>query len=340
MLPSAETIRRLETLIAFPTVSRESNLGLIEWVRAKANLFATVGAAVLSAVPHMIEATRGKRFHIALSYDEEVGCLGVPRLLDDFRGAGVRPSACIVGEPTGMALVVGHKGASVYRCRVHGRAAHSALAPSGATAIAYAACLISRLREIDARLRQTEKRHPSYDIGHSTLNVGVIHGGVASNIVAEDCEFRFDIRHLPWTESRAIVRELESFARDELLPEMRAIAPEASIVFACVGEVPALETDETLPLVRGVSRLLATTAAPAHVGFGSEAGLFSAAGIPTVVCGPGSIAQAHGADEFVTFEQLSRCERFLQTLICSADLALPDGTHGNSAGTVGERACR
>jgi acetylornithine deacetylase len=278
----------------------------------------------------MLEAAERSCFHVALSYDEEVGCLGVPRLIEDLRRSGVRPGACIVGEPTEMGLVIGHKGASVYRCRIHGRAQHSARAPNGVNAINYAACLISRLREIDARLRRSEKRHASYDIGHSTLNVGVIRGGVASNIVAEDCEFRFDIRHLPWTDARAIVQELRAFAREELLPDMRSIAPEASIGFECVGEVPALETDADLPLVRLASRLLETGAEPTRVGFGSEAGLFDAAGIPTVICGPGSIAQAHQADEFVTFEQLGRCERFLHKLIDCTDFI----------GPAGESSCR
>jgi acetylornithine deacetylase len=394
--PSADTIRRLEKLISFPTVSRDSNLDLIEWVseelagyglasrltydreRRKANLLATIGtacegaglvlsghtdvvpvdgqtwstdpfhativengvygrgaadmkgfiAAVLAAVPQMLEAADRSCFHIALSYDEELGCLGAPGLIEDLCRAGARPGACIVGEPTEMGLVIGHKGASVYRCRIHGRAQHSARAPDGVNAIDYAARLISRLCEMDARLRRTERRHPSYDIGHSTLNVGVIRGGVASNIVPEDCEFRFDIRHLPWTDARAIVHELEEFARAELVPDMRSIAPEASVVFECVGEVPALETDADLPLVRLASQLLETTAAPTRVGFGSEAGLFDAAGIPTVICGPGSIAQAHQADEFVTFGQLARCERFLRRLIDCTDFEV-----------AGERSC-
>lgn len=397
MTPSADTIRRLEKLIAFPTVSRDSNLGLIEWVRdelagygltsrltydrehRKANLLATIGmardgaglmlsghtdvvpvdgqqwntdpfratisddriygrgaadmkgfiAAVLTAVPQMLEASERSCFHIALSYDEEVGCLGVPRLIEDLCRSGARPGACIVGEPTEMRLVIGHKGASVYRCRIHGRAQHSARAPNGVNAINFAACLISRLREIDARLRRSEKRHASYNVGHSTLNVGVIRGGVASNIVAEDCEFRFDIRHLPWTDARAIVQELEVFARNELLPDMHRIAPEASIAFECVGEVPALETDEDQAIVRLASQLLETTAPPARVGFGSEAGLFDAVGIPTVICGPGSIAQAHQADEFVTFEQLGRIERFLRKLTDCTDFG----------GASGERSC-
>jgi acetylornithine deacetylase len=388
MSPSAAVLGRLEKLIAFRTVSRDSNLGLIEWVRdelatqgvksrltydnerRKANLFATIGASradgglvlsghtdvvpvdgqdwktdpfeatvadgkiygrgatdmkgfiavVLASVPEMLRRQSDEPLYIALSFDEEVGCLGVPRLLEDIRQAGVRPRGCVVGEPTNMEVVIGHKGASVHRCTVLGRPAHSSLAPEGVNAISYAASLIDRLRQIAVRLYETETAHSGYDIAHTTVNVGVINGGVASNIVAERCEFRFDIRYLPWTAPRSIVDELYAFAQKELLPEMRAIAPEASISFECVGQVPALATEAGAPLVSCVSRLLAATQAPTQVGFGTEAGLFDAAGIPALICGPGSIAQAHKPDEFVTLEQLARCEQFIQTLIRSTEL--------------------
>ncbi len=381
--PSAEVLGRLEKLIAFPTVSRDSNLGLIEWVRdelarqgvasrlsydderRKANLFATLGplrpgglvlsghtdvvpvdgqdwktdpfraviadgrvygrgsadmkgfiAVVLAAVPKMLAGARAgdPPFHIALSYDEELGCVGAPRLIDDFRAAGIQPARCVVGEPTSMRLVNGHKGGIVHRCRVHGRAAHSALAPQGVNAISYAALLITRLREIAQRLQRTEAPDAGYDVPHTTFNVGTISGGIASNIVAELCEFRFDIRYLPSTSPQSLVEELRATA-DELLAEMRAVAPEAAITFERVGGILPLATDAAAPIVGEVSRLLGTTEAPTRVGFGTEAGLFDAAGIATVICGPGSIAQAHKPNEFVSFEQLARCERFVEALI-------------------------
>ena len=286
-VPAATTLSRLEKLVAFATVSRDSNLGVIEWVRdelaaqgvasrltydndrRKANLFATIGdggthggivlsghtdvvpvdgqdwktdpfkatllnervhgrgaadmkgfiAVVLAAVPEMLVRKGGKPLHIALSYDEEVGCLGVPRLLEDLSNSGIRPAGCVVGEPTGMSLVIGHKGASVHTCNVHGRAANSSLAAHGVNAISYAAAVIAQLRQLSKRLWETEAPHSGYDVEHTMLNVGVIKGGVASNIVAENCEFRFDIRHLPSTSPASIVRELERFAADELLPQ-------------------------------------------------------------------------------------------------------------------------
>jgi acetylornithine deacetylase len=379
IVPSAPVLSLLEKLIAFPTVSRDSNLGLIEWVRdelahqgvpsrlsyddgrRKANLFASIGSArtgglvlsghtdvvpvdgqdwktdpfqavmtedrvfgrgsadmkgfiavVLAAVPKML--AQPNTIHIALSYDEELGCLGAPRLIEDFRAAGIQPARCIVGEPTNMRLVNGHKGGVVHRCRVQGRAAHSALAPQGVNAISYAAVLISRLRDTAQRLQKTERSDAAYDIPHSTLNVGTISGGIASNIVAESCEFRFDIRFLPWTAPDSIVEELRAAAA-ELLQEMHAIAPEAAITFERVGGILPLATDPSAPIVTDVSRVLGTTEPPTRVGFGTEAGLFDAAGISTVICGPGSIAQAHKPDEFVTFEQLARCERFVRALV-------------------------
>jgi len=381
MAPSQAVLSRLEKLIGFPTVSRDSNLGLIEWVRdelgrlgvqcrlsydderRKANLFATIGApgagglvlsghtdvvpvdgqdwrtdpfraviadervygrgsadmkgfiaVVLAALPGMLARKSDRPIHIALSYDEELGCLGAPRLIDDFRAAGIQPARCVVGEPTSMGLVNGHKGGIVHRCRVQGRAAHSALAPQGVNAISYAALLVAQLREIAQRLENTETPDAGYDVPHTTLNVGTISGGIASNIVAASCEFRFDIRYLPHTSPQSIVDELQQ-AAGELLVEMRAIAPEAAITFERVGGILPLATDAKAPIVGEVSRLLGTAQAPTKVGFGTEAGLFDAAGISTVICGPGSIAQAHKPNEFVTLEQLALCERFVQALV-------------------------
>lgn len=379
MQPSAATMSRLETLIGFPTISCDSNLGLIEWVRDelhrqgvacrltydgaknKANLFATVGegsgglvlsghtdvvpvsgqdwhtdpfkacvtdgrlygrgaadmkgflAVMLALVPQM-EATSAAPFHLALSYDEEVGCLGVPGLLEDLERSGVRPSGCIIGEPSNMNLVIGHKGASVHRCTVLGRPAHSSLAPQGVNAISAAAALIAHLEQMGARLSVSEASFPA-EIPYTTFNVGVIDGGTVSNIVAQSCEFRFDIRHIPGTSPQTFIEELELFAEEKLLPRMRAVAPEAAIQFEHLGGIPAFTVDAASPLAVEVKRLLGRGCETKVVDFGTEAGLFQNAGIPTIVCGPGSIAQAHKPDEYIALEQLARCELFLQSLI-------------------------
>jgi len=386
--PSAETLAITERLIAFPTVSRESNLDLIHWVeqrlrgqgaqcrltydedRRKANLFATIGpavdggiilsghsdvvpvdgqrwttdpftaqirddrlfgrgsadmkgfiAAALALVPRWLAANKAQPLHIALSYDEEVGCLGVRRMLEDVTATGLHPRGCIVGEPTGMKLVAGHKGCAIHNCTVTGRAAHSSLAPQGVNAIEYAARLIVRLREMADRLVTEERHHDGFDIAHSTICTVMIGGGIATNIVPERCEFHFDIRHLPWTSAEAIVVELQAYADETLLPQMRAVAPESAISFRQVADVPAFDIAPDASLVAYADALLASRGTPSYVGFGTEAGLFQKAGIPSVICGPGHIAQAHKADEYVALDQLAACEAFLNAML-DRDLAV------------------
>ncbi|QTH23830.1 acetylornithine deacetylase [Rhizorhabdus wittichii] len=371
----------LRTLVGFPTVSADSNMALIEWVRdylaghgveahltfdaagRKANLFATVvpgdGGLILSGhtdvvpvtgqqwssdpfaaelrdgrvygrgtcdmkgfiavalalVPEMRALDGARPLHLALSYDEELGCRGAPRMIDDLVRRGVRAGGCIVGEPTGMKAIIGHKGAGMYRCTVTGRAAHSSLAPTGVNAIEYAACIVMKLREIGRRLEAIEPRHAGFDVPYSTIQVNRIDGGTAGNIVADRCEFRIDIRHLPATDRAALIAEVAAHVADELLPEMRLRAPEAAISIEEVADIPPFEIAADASLVREVVRSNSVEGACGHVAFGSEAGLFQRAGIPTVICGPGSIEQAHRPDEFVAIEQLERCDGMLRTML-------------------------
>ncbi len=270
-------------------------------------------AIVLSAAPMMARSDRP--FHIALSYDEEVGCIGGRELVADLMAAGIRPSGCVVGEPTGMRPVLGHKGANAFSCEVRGREAHSSLAPHGVNAVEYAARLVSHLWTISERLKRTEKRHPGFDIPFSTINTGVIGGGVMANIVPAECRFRFDIRHLPWTRPEAIVRELREVAGAEMLPAMRAVSPEAGITFRAIGHVPAFDMPPDDPFVRRVERAANSNGDHGYVAFGTEAGLFQQAGIPTVVCGPGFIDQAHKPNEFISLDQLCLGETFVWNLI-------------------------
>lgn len=270
-------------------------------------------AIVLAAAPRM--AASGRPFHIALSYDEEVGCIGARDLVADLVAAGIRPSGCIVGEPTGMRPVLGHKGANAFSCEVRGREAHSSLAPHGVNAVEYAARLITHLWTIGERLKRTEKRHPGFDIPYTTINAGVIGGGVMANIVPAECKFRFDIRHLPWTKPETIVRELREVAGAEMLPAMRAIAPAAGIAIRPIGHVPAFDMPPDDPFVRRVERAAGSNGDHGYVAFGTEAGLFQQAGIPTLVCGPGSIEQAHKPNEFISLSQLALGEAFVWNLI-------------------------
>jgi acetylornithine deacetylase len=271
-------------------------------------------AVVLAKVPDLLRRPRGEPIHLALSFDEEIGCLGVRHLLNDLEQRGVHPRACIIGEPTSMQVVVGHKTGTSYTCEVEGLEAHGALAPFGVNAIEYAARLIVQIRNVAQRLIAEERRHEGYEVPHSTLQTGVIEGGHASNIVPRLCRFRFDMRSLPWTAPDALIAELEAFAHNELVPEMRRIAPHADIRIQRKGNVPGFAIDTDAALVRYVRRVLGNAARDGYVAFGSEAGLFQQAGIASVICGPGSIRHAHKPDEYVELEQLAACEMFIERL--------------------------
>lgn len=270
-------------------------------------------AAVLALVPELAAAKLTRPVHLAFSYDEEVGCVGVERLLQVLRQEGVRPAFCIVGEPTSMQVVVGHKAKRSMRVTVTGRTVHSALAPSGVNAVDYGALVVLRMREIAARLAAHGGRDPLYDVPHTTAHTGVFRGGTALNIVPDravvDCEFRV----LPSEDADALVAELRAYAAD-LTAEMRVRAPEAGIEVEVFAGFPGLETAPQAE-VAVLAKQFSGRDGHGKVAFGTEAGRFDEMlGVPTVVCGPGSIEQAHKADEFVAAAQLAECERFLGRL--------------------------
>jgi acetylornithine deacetylase len=366
----------LERLVSFPTVSRDSNLPLIEFVREflnscgastriymdtggrKANLYASIGPAeqpgiLLSGHTDVVPVDgqkwatdpfelrqRGERLYargssdmkgflacalhaarraaaaplrmplqLAFSYDEEIGCLGVRSLIDDMAGWSHLPRFCIVGEPTLLRPAVGHKGKTAFTATCHGRAAHSANPGLGVNAIHMAADLIGRIRERQADIAQSGLRDATYEVPYTTLHVGVIQGGTVLNIVPSRCKLEFEFRNIP-NENAA-----------ELTASLRADA--AAIAAKCgTGidldidhEYPALDTPPNAEVVELAGELTGHRE-PIKVGYGSEAGLFSGRlGIPTVVCGPGSIDQAHKPDEFVALEQLQACDTMMDALI-------------------------
>ncbi|WXL28023.1 acetylornithine deacetylase [Ectopseudomonas mendocina] len=370
----------LARLIAFPTVSRDSNLALIGFVRdyleglgvaceldynsdqSKANLYARFGpdipggvllsghtdvvpvdgqnwtvppfelterdgrlygrgtadmkgyiACVLAAVPQLLSAPLRVPVHLAFSYDEEVGCLGVRTLLEKIRQQPNPPAICIIGEPTELKPVLGHKGKLAMRCQIHGAACHSAYAPQGVNAIEYAAKLINRLGEIGQRLSAVERHDPRFDPPYSTVQTGLIQGGRALNIVPAECQFDFEVRALPSDDPEQVAEELRAYAESELLPEMRSRSEASKIEMKSLSAYPGLATDpnsaaaELLALLSG-SRDFGTVA------FGTEGGLFDQAGVPTVICGPGSMDQGHKPDEFVSQQQLDACDAMLNRL--------------------------
>jgi acetylornithine deacetylase len=377
-------------LVEIETVSRNSNLGLIEMVRdflgglglatqltydarnAKANLFATIPAAdgrvnggivfsghtdvvpvdgqdwhtppfravidndrlygrgsadmkgylgsLLSLVPELVEAKLADPVHLAFSFDEEVGCLGVPLLLADMRDRGIYPTGCIVGEPTSMRPVVAHKGLNHYRCCVVGRSVHSSLTPSGVNAIEYAARIICFIRDLADEFCRTGPFDEDFDVPYTTAQTGLVRGGVALNTVPNVCEFDFEIRDLPGTDVGRLLRSIEAYA-EGLEAQMKAVFDGASVTLSCLGAAPSLSEVEASSIVQLV-RALTHDAVRRKVAYGTEAGYFSKAGIPTVVCGPGNIEQAHRPNEFVELRQLRRCEAFLRSATL---LAVPKG---------------
>ncbi|MBK1669657.1 acetylornithine deacetylase [Rhodovibrio sodomensis] len=379
--PSAETRRILADLIAFDTVSRNSNLALIEYVRAqlaelgveselthddagrKANLYATIGptdrggialsghtdvvpvddqtwasdpfelreadgrlygrgtadmkgflACVLAYAPAFARAQLSAPVHLCFSYDEEVGCLGVQKLLTPLLQRDVRPAAAIIGEPTGMEVINAHKGKLSMRAEVTGFACHSAYAPDGVNAALAAARLAAKLGEIAERKIAEGPFDPAYDVAHTTVHLGVLEGGTALNIVPSAARLDFEVRNLPGDDPHVLVQEAIDYARREIEPAMQAVRPGTGFSFAELSHFPALDTDPGHDVVV-LAKALAGKNATGKVAFGTEAGRFKDAGIPAVVCGPGLIAQAHKPDEFVALDQLAACERFLGGLL-------------------------
>ncbi|WP_233884706.1 acetylornithine deacetylase [Paraburkholderia flagellata] len=271
-------------------------------------------ACVLAATPSIVERKLSMPVHIAFSYDEEVGCLGVRPMLAELEKRAHKPRLCIIGEPTEMKPVLGHKGKLAMRCRVKGAACHSAYAPYGVNAIQYAARLISRLESIGEELAQPEHHDERFDPPYSTVQTGIVTGGRALNIVPAECEFDFEVRSVPGFDAQSVAERIESYAQAELLPKMRKVQADTDICFEPLNAYPGLAT----PPGSEAAQLLAVISERRDFGtvaFGTEGGLFTRAGIPTVVCGPGSMEQGHKPDEFVSVDQLGRCDAMLTRLV-------------------------
>ncbi len=376
-----ETLEILERLIAFPTVSRDPNAPLMDYVAellrasgiesvlvpnedgSKANLFASVGGheggVMLSGHTDVVpvdgqdwtrppfELTRGEGrlygrgtadmkgfvaasiaamlraakmdlanpLHIALSYDEELGCLGVHSLIDLIAKGPARPSMCIVGEPTDLRVATGHKGKIGMRAICRGVEAHSALAPSGMNALHLAADLMSEIRAEQVKLAETGLRDGDYDVPYSTLHVGKLNGGVMLNIVPNHAVMEFELRNLAGDPPDDVLAPIHA-AAERLTAEARERFPQAGgIEIETFNTYPGLDTPGTAEVVRFVQSLTGANGT-IKVAYGTEGGLFTEKlGLPTVVCGPGSMAQGHKADEFVTEEQMTRCDAMLSELL-------------------------
>ncbi len=376
----ARTTEILEQLIAFPTVSADSNLELIDFVhahleslgarctvtrspdRATANLFATLGppvdggvvlsghtdvvpvvgqpwssdpfaartdngriygrgscdmkgfiACALALAPRFAALELARPLHLAFTYDEETGCLGAPLMLAELGRSGPRPAAAIIGEPTGMQVVGGHKGCFEYTTEVRGLEGHASTPARAVNAVEYAVRYIHRLLALGAELEGRAPTASPFDPPHTTVSVGAIEGGIARNVVARECRFEWEMRPVVGADAAFVHTALDDYVQHTLLPEMRSRSAEAAITTETIAEVDGLEP---LPDSPALALACALTGANTSgvVAFGTEAGLYQGAGIPAVLCGPGSIDQAHKPDEYVEIAQLEACLAMLGRL--------------------------
>ena len=376
-----QTEKILEKLIAYPTVSRDSNLAMIQYIesylgeygitsnltfndeKTKANLYAVFGpgqtggvmlsghsdvvpvdgqdwsvaafellekndrfygrgttdmkgfiASVLAMVPRALACKLAHPIHLAFSYDEEIGCVGVRRMIDMLESASARPRFCIIGEPTGLKIAIAHKGKIGAICQCHGVEAHSALATQGLNAIYLAAEMITAIREIQTDIINNTEHDHDFGVPYSTLHVGTIQGGTALNIIPNLCQFKFEIRNLKSNDAMEIMRRVQNCAA-EIVARYRSDFPQTGIDIEIFNQYPALDTPPDEDVVKFV-RALVECEKPVKIDFGSEGGLFQKRlSVPTVVCGPGSMAQGHKPDEYILKSELERCDRFLSCLL-------------------------
>lgn len=272
-------------------------------------------AIALSYAPAFAAADLKTPIHYAFSYDEEVGCIGVRPLIAHIGALAVQPRMAIVGEPTEMQIICAHKGKLGMRCRVEGRSCHSSLAPRGVNAVEYAAEVVAHLRGMARRFASEGPFDPGFDIPHTTVHTGVFRGGTALNIVPSVCEFDFEFRYLPEEDPAALLAQVQRYAHETLEPEMKAVAPEAGFSWHELSSTPGLDTapdDEVVTLAKA----LAGQNGHSKVAFATEASLFQkSGGIPSVVCGPGNIDQAHKPDEYIELSEVAKGEAFMRRLL-------------------------
>lgn len=271
-------------------------------------------ACALALAPQFMEADLKLPLHFGFTYDEEIGCLGARVMLDELRSVGPQPRMCIVGEPTMMKLVEGHKGCCEYTTHFTGLEGHGSEPERGVNAVEYAVRYVARLMEIAEDLKKRTPENSNFVPRHSTIQIGRMAGGIARNIIAGSCEVEWELRHVNEDDYMFTHEHIRTFVEQTLLPQMRTSYPDANILTQIMGEVAGLKPmahNEVVELVR----VLTGNQEPAElVSFGTEAGLYQQLGVDTVICGPGSIHQAHKPDEFVALDQLDQCLHMIEGL--------------------------
>jgi acetylornithine deacetylase len=268
-------------------------------------------AVALAFAPEFVRRNLKMPIHYALTFDEEISRVGIIKIIDGMGQSAARPAMCIVGEPTEMMVVIAHKGKKSMRCRVRGFEAHSSICPYGVNAIEYASEMIAHINRLQREAAATGHREEGFDIPFTTFNVGVMQGGTALNITAKDCTFQFEFRHLPQDDPEQLYSKIQSYAKQSLEPRMREVHWDTGFTFEEMSSFPALDTPSDSEVVR-LAKKLSHKNEHGKVAFGTEASIIALrGGIPSAVCGPGNIDQAHKPDEFVTVEQFKLCEDFM-----------------------------
>ncbi len=270
-------------------------------------------AATLAMAPHFADRVGDRPVHFAFTYDEEVGCLGARQLVEYLSERSLTPGIAIIGEPTEMRIIDGHKGCNEYTTRFEGLAGHGSNPDHGVNAVEYAVRYVHHLLGLKDALRARAPADCPFDPPWTTVNLGALVGGVAHNVIAPSAHVEWEMRPVQSSDAEFVKENLRAYCETELLPKMQAVYPEASITTEVVGEVIGLLPTDENEARRIVSDLTGANSSDV-VAFGTEAGLFQALGTDVVVCGPGSIEQAHKADEFVSLEQMSKCLGMLERL--------------------------
>jgi acetylornithine deacetylase len=271
-------------------------------------------ACALALAPRIAAADLKRPVHFALSYDEETGCLGAQVMLKALEESGRRPGICVIGEPTMMKIIEGHKGCCEYTTRFSGLAGHSSAPHLGVSAVEYAVLYASKLLGLREELIARTPEGSRFDPPSTTLQVGGLRGGIAHNVIADQCELEWEMRPVVPADADFVKREIGDYVEGTLLPAMRSVHAEASIETEVIGEVVGFEPMEESEACELVAELTGSNTREV-VSFGTEAGLFQRLGISTVICGPGSIGEAHKADEFVAVEQLEQCLEMIGRLV-------------------------
>mgnify|MGYP002838119734 FL=1 len=267
-------------------------------------------ACTLAFAPIYSETNLDRDIHFSFTFDEETACQGAPILIEELKKRNITDGICIIGEPTNMKIIDAHKGCYEYTTYFEGLAGHSSAPNKGVSAVEYASRYVNKLIELRERLVERAPKDSIFDPPHSTLSIGGIFGGIAHNVIADKCHVNWETRPVVKEDAIFLNKELDKYANEVLLPEMIKVYPNSSIKKKIIGEIVGFDRETKSDACELISSLTGDNSRQV-VSFGTEAGLFQEIGISTVVCGPGSIEQAHKVDEFIKLEELKKCLKFL-----------------------------